>query len=93
MQLTKIGRFELFRQESVGRRAFSVSLLNDTSAFCSRVLHQSCNPNEKGVLKFTHVVDNDTQVHDVHTYTAAFSPSVLIKCSICPYHQTLTRTP
>ena len=40
-------------------------------------------------MKFTHVVDNDTTVHDVHTYTVAF----LIKCSICPYHQTLTRTP
>ena len=46
-----------------------------------------------GVWKFTHVVENDTTVHDVHTYTVAFSPSVLIKCSICPYHQTLTRTP
>ena len=45
------------------------------------------------VLKFTHVVDNDTTVHDVFTYTIAFSPSVLIKCSICPYHQTVTRTP
>ena len=43
-------------------------------------------------LKFTLVVDNDTTVHDVHTYTVVFSPSVLIKCSICPY-QTLTRTP
>ena len=38
--------------------------------------------------KFTYVVDNDTTVHDVHTYTVAFSPSVLIKSSICPYHQT-----
>ena len=25
-----------------------------------------------GVLKFTQVVDNDTTVHDVHTYTGAF---------------------
>ncbi len=47
MRLTKLGRFELFRQESVDRRAFAVSLLNDTSAFCSRVVHQSCNPREK----------------------------------------------
>ena len=39
MQLTKLGRFE-FRQESVGRRAFSVSSLNGTSAFDSRILHQ-----------------------------------------------------
>ena len=44
------------------------------------------------VLKFTSVVDNVTTVHD-HTYTVAFSLSVLIKCSICPSHQTLTRTP
>ena len=29
------------------------------------------------LLKFTYVVDNDTTVHDVHTYTVAFSPSVL----------------
>ena len=46
-----------------------------------------------GVLKFTFVVDNDTTVHDVRTYTVVFSPSVLIKCRTCPYHQTLTRTP
>ena len=45
------------------------------------------------LLKFTHVVDNDTTVHDVHADTVAFRPSVLIKCSICSYHQTLTRTP
>ena len=45
------------------------------------------------MLKFTHVVDNDTTVHDVHTYTGVFSPRVLIKCRICPYHRTLTRTP
>ena len=34
-----------------------------------------------------------TSMHAVHTHTVAFSPSVLIKCSIFPYHQTLTRTP
>ena len=82
-----------FRHESVGRRALSVSLLNDTSAFCSRVLRQSCIHVRGGVLKFTHVVDNDTTVHDVQTYTVAFSPSVLIKRSVCPYHQIRTRTP
>ena len=26
-----------------------------------------------GVLKFIHVVNNDTTVHDVHTYTVAFN--------------------
>ena len=45
------------------------------------------------VFKFTFDVGNDTTVHDVHTYTVAFSPSVLIECSICSYHQTPTRTP
>ena len=47
----------------------------------------------RGVLKFASVVDKDTTVHDVHTYIVAFSPSVLIKCRICSYHQTLTLTP
>ena len=45
------------------------------------------------VLKYTSVVDNDTTVHGVHAYTVAFSPSVLIKCSSCPYHQSLRRAP
>ena len=40
MQLTKLGRFELYSQGSVGRRAFSVSSLNGTSASGSRILHQ-----------------------------------------------------
>ena len=65
----------------------------DPSAFA----HESCIKVaihvRGGVLKPRLVVDNDTTVHDVHTYAVAFSPSVLIKCGICPYHQTLTRTP
>ena len=44
-------------------------------------------------MKFTLVVDNGTTVHDVHTYTVAVSHAVLIKCSICSSHRTLTRTP
>ena len=40
---------------------------------------------QKMYLTFTFVVDNDTTLHAVHT--------VLIKCSICSYHQSLTRTP
>ena len=40
---------------------------------------------KKMYLTFTFVVDNDTTLHAVHT--------VLIKCSICSYHQSLTRTP
>ena len=35
-----LGRFEFYRQESVGRHAFSVSLLNGTSEFGSRILQQ-----------------------------------------------------
>ena len=38
-----------------------------------------------GVLKLTSVFDNDTTVHDVHTYTVAFSPSVLIQCDISSF--------
>ena len=38
------------------------------------------------LLKSTLVADNDTTVHGVHTNTVAFSPSVLIKCSICSNH-------
>ena len=45
------------------------------------------------MLKFTLVADNDTTVHDVHTSKVACSPSVLIKCRISSYHQTLARTP
>ena len=48
---------------------------------------------ESVLLEFTLVVDNDTTLHGVHAYTVAFSPSVLIECGICSYHQTLTRTP
>ena len=40
MQLIRLGNVELYRQESVGRHAFSVSLSNDTSAFDSRIFHQ-----------------------------------------------------
>ena len=45
------------------------------------------------LLKFIHVVNHDTSMHDVHTSTAAFrqtvhdvhTNTVLIKCSICSY--------
>ena len=45
--LTKLGHFELYRQESVGRRAFSVTLLKGTSAFDSRILHQKVQSARK----------------------------------------------
>ena len=51
MQWTELGHSELFGQESVARRAFSVSLLNDISAFCSRGVHQSCNPRERRTVE------------------------------------------
>ena len=44
-------------------------------------------------MKFALVVNNDTTLHGVQTDTVAFSSSVLIKCSICAFHQLLTRTP
>ena len=44
-------------------------------------------------MKFTLVVDNDTTLHGVQTDTVAFSPTVLIKCSICSYPHSLMRTP
>ena len=75
---------ELFGQETASRRAFSVLWILPLFA------HESCIEGtvraRGGVLKSTLVVDDDTTVHDVHTYTVAFSPSVLIKCSICSYH-------
>ena len=55
------------------------------------VIHM-CSIPPFSVLKFTYVVDNDTTVHGVHTNTVAFSPSVLIKCSICSGHP-LTHAP
>ena len=74
MQLTRLGNVELCRQESVGRRAFSVSGLDGTSAFDSRILHQKgATCARGGVLKFIHVVNNDTTMHAVHTCTVAFS--------------------
>ena len=46
-----------------------------------------------GVLKFTLVVEKDTTLHGVLADAVAFSPSLLMKCSICSYDQSLTRTP
>ena len=71
---------------TIFRNRYSYCVLYDT---CIKVaIHV-----RGGVLKFAHVVDNDTTLHDVHTHTVAFSPAVLIGCGICPHHQTLTRTP
>ena len=44
------------------------------SAFDSRILHRKgATCARGGVLKFTHVVNNDTIMHAVHTCTVAFS--------------------
>ena len=45
------------------------------------------------LLKITFVVDNGTTLHCVHTDTVAFSPTLLIKWSVCSYPHSLTRTP
>ena len=43
-------------------------------------------------MKFALVVDNDSTFHGVHADRVASSPSVLVKCISCSYHQSLTRT-
>ena len=45
------------------------------------------------MLKSTFVVDNDTALHGVLADTFVFSPTGLIKCSICSDPHSLTRTP
>ena len=95
--------------ESDGTRVFEASASSSCEHTCRPLdllvkllvfpcfAHESCIKGaiivRGSVLKPTHVLDNDTTVHGEHTKTVAFSPSVLIKCSICSYHQTLTRTP
>ena len=76
-----------FRSRSVSRRASLVSLLNDTSAFSSRVLHQRCKPRERTSVKI-HLLS--TMIVYILTQHAS-SPTVL---TICPHSsQTLTRAP
>ena len=75
---------ELFRQESVSRRAFSLlwilPLLLKSLAlkvhFAGEEEFQ--NPHSLSIMT--------DSAHNVHTNTVAFSPSVLIKCSICSDH-------
>ena len=48
-----------------------------SSAFDSRVLHQKVqSAREEGVLKFTHVVNNDTSMHAARFCTVAFRQTV-----------------
>ena len=44
------------------------------------------------VLKFTHVADNDTIVHGVHTHTDAFSPKSW-SCVVSVLTRPLTHAP
>ena len=44
-------------------------------------------------LKFTPVSDNAATLNGVHIDTVASSPKVMMKCSICSYPHSLTRTP
>ena len=75
MQLTKLGRFELFRQEeSVGRRLFSFLCWSVLPRFAHETCIKVAIHARGGVLKVTSAVDNDTTVHDVHTSTVASSP-------------------
>ena len=69
---------EVFRQESVSTTDEFLFFFFAERYF--RVFaHESC-------------IKVDTTLHGVHTSTVAFSPSVLIKRSICSYHQTMART-
>ena len=45
-------------------------------------------PRERRSVKIHTCCRQWQTVHDVRTNTVSCSPSVLIKCSICPYHQT-----
>ena len=86
MQLTRLGRFELYRQESGGRRAFSVSLLNGTSAFGSaNVALKGAICTRGGVLKFIHVVNNDTTNARCTYLHSCLQYTFVIKCSVCSY--------
>ena len=58
---------------------------NVTSAFDSRIMHRKgATCARGGLLKFIHVVNNDTIMHAAHTCTVScLQYTVLIKCSIC----------
>ena len=78
-------------------KAVLTNLRNDSLLVLPRFDLESCIKvaiTVRGdVLKLTLVVDNDTTLHGAYTDTVAFILSVLIKCSICSYHQLVTRTP
>ena len=78
-------------------KAVLTNLRNDSLLVLPRFDLESCIKvaiTVRGdVLKLTLVVDNDTTLHGAKTDTVAFILSVLIKCSICSYHQLVTRTP
>ena len=64
----------------------SVSLLDGTFAFDSRIWHQKgATCARGGVLTITVVVGSDTTLHAVHSCTVALQYTVLIKRSICSY--------
>ena len=82
MQLTRLGNVELYRPESASRRACWVLY----PMLFPRLTRESCTEKgatfaRGGVLKFIHVVNNDTIMHAVYTCTVAFStqswPSVV----------------
>ena len=63
MQLTRLGNVELYRPESAALLSFVSTV---TSAFDSRMLHRKgATCARGGVLKFIHVVNNDTIMHAV----------------------------
>ena len=91
---TRLDALNCLDKNQLAEMTSSVFECCESFRFCSRVLqHQSCNPRERKSVKIHTCCRQWQTVHDVHTNTVAFSPSVLIKCSICPYRQTLTSTP
>ena len=83
----------LLQQESVSEG--HPDKLRDVSLLVfPRFAHESCIKGSiivrGGVLKSTLDVDKDTTLHGVRTDTVAFSPTVLIMCSICSSPQSLS---
>ena len=77
------------------RRSSCQHLRDDSLLVLPRFANESCIKVaitvRGGVLKFTLVIDHDTTLHGVHADTVVFSPTVLIKCSICSYPLSLMR--
>ena len=69
-------------------QAFSLRCITPAIGQGGNALLKGClipRPQRVNMWISTRLVDNDASLHGVHTDTVAFSPTVLIKCSICSY--------